>query len=73
MCVLAANFVDFHWKPIFRAEDFGGCFCSAGFLTSVRVESYFPPLTGTGQRLRFAFSDTALIVSLEAARALRAS
>lgn len=40
--VLATNFVDFHWKPIFRAEDFGECFCSAGFLTSVCGKLFFP-------------------------------
>ena len=37
------------------------------------MKSYFLPFTGSGQRLRFAFGDITLIVSLEAARTLKAS
>lgn len=72
VCVLAANFVDTHWKPIFRAENLADAFVQQ-VSWQLCMKSYFLPFTGTGQRLRFAFGDIALIVSLEAARALKAS
>lgn len=68
ICVFAVNFVDIHWKSIFRAEYLADAFVQQ-VSWQLCMKSYFSPFTGTGQRLRFAFGDIALIVSLETARA----